>query len=59
MVEYKNEWRKNSTNDEYDQYRSISLENDTESTSSQEEELEDCIKYMKKSAREADEKMLT
>ena len=44
---------KDSTNDEYDQDNSISFENDTESTSSQEEELEEWIEYMKRSAREA------
>ena len=38
-----------STNDEYDQDSSISFEDDTESTSSQEEELENWIEYMKRS----------
>ena len=60
MSEATNELRKeNSTNDEYDQESSISFDNDTESTSSQEEELEDWIEYTKRSAREADDKMLT
>ena len=36
-----------STNDEYDQDSSISFENDTESTSSQEDKLEDWIGYIK------------
>ena len=36
-----------------------SLESGTESTSSQEEELEDWIEYIKRSEREAGEKMLT
>ena len=49
-----------STNDEYDQDKSISFEDDAESTSSHEDELEDWIEYIKKrSAREGDEKMLT
>ena len=59
MSEATNESRKDdSTKDEWDQDSSISLEIDTESTSSQEEEL-DWIEYMKIRAREADEKMLT
>ena len=45
------ETEKDSTNDEYDQDSSISIENDIESTSSQEEELEDWIEYIKE-ARE-------
>ena len=48
-----------STNDERDQDSSISFENDTESTTSQEVELEDWIEYKQRSAREAGEKMLT
>ena len=36
----------------------ISFESDTESTSSQEEEFEDWMECIKRSAREADEKML-
>ena len=36
-----------STNDEYDQDSSISLEKDTERTSSQEDGLEDWIEYIK------------
>ena len=47
-----------STNDEYDQDSSISFENDTESTSSQDEELEDWIEYTKRSAGEVDGTML-
>ena len=37
---------------------SLSLENDTESTSSKEDELEDWIEYIKRSARETDAKLL-
>ena len=45
-----------SINDEYDQDGSISFENDTESTSSQEEELEDWIGLS--SSKEAREKQM-
>ena len=38
---------------------SIGFENDTESISNQEDESGDWIEYIKRSAREADEKMLT
>ena len=48
----------NTKDDEYDQDSSISFEDDTESTSSQENEFEDCVEYMKRSARKADEKLL-
>ena len=44
--------KEDSTNGEHHQDSTMSFENDTESTSSQEEELEDWIEY--KSAREAD-----
>ena len=46
--------KEDSTNDEYDQDR-----DDAHSTSSQEDESEDWIEYIKRSAREADEKALT
>ena len=51
--------KKTAQNDEYDQDSSISIEDDADSTSSQQVELEDWIQYMKRSTREADEKMLT
>ena len=55
MSEATNESRnEDSTNDECDRNSSISFENDTESTSSQEHELEDWIE-----SRDADEKILT
>ena len=43
--------KEDSTNDECDQDNSISLGNGTESTSSQEEEEEDWIEYVKKEAQ--------
>ena len=45
-----------STNAEYYQYSSISFEDDAKSTSSQEDESEYWIAYMKRSAREAHKK---
>ena len=52
-----NAQEEDSTNDGYDQDSSISFEDDTESTSSQEEESEDWIERIKRSAREEYEKM--
>ena len=43
--------KEDSTNDEYDQDSSISFENDTESASSEEEELKDWMEYFKKKKR--------
>ena len=47
--------KEDSTNEEYDQDSSISFDNDTESTASQEEELEVWMENLTGSAREADE----
>ena len=47
-----------STNDECD-HNSISFDDDEESTTSHEDNLEDWIEYVKRSTREADQKMLT
>ena len=47
-----------STNDECD-HSSISFDDDEESTTSHEDNLEDWIEHVKRSTREADEKMLT
>ena len=51
--------KKDSAHDGCDRGRSISSENDTESTSSQEEEKKGWIEYSERSAEEADEKMQT
>ena len=51
--------KEDSINDEHDQDSIISFEIDTESTSSQEEELVNWIEYIKRSAREADDELLT
>ena len=48
-----------STHDEHDQDSSISFEDDADSISSQEDELEDWNEYINRSAREADERMHT
>ena len=45
-----------STHDDYDQDSSVSLDDD--STASKEDDTEDSIEYTKRSAKEADEKML-
>ena len=54
-----NREKEDRTNDECDQDSSISLENDTESTSSQEEELEDWTEiFLKKKEKKAQEKLM-
>ena len=47
-----------STHDEYDQDSSISFNDDEDSTASQEDDLEDWTEDIKRSTKEADEKML-
>ena len=47
-----------STHDEYDQDSSVSFD-DEDSTASQEDDSENWIEYIKRSTKEADEKMLT
>ena len=48
-----------STHDEHDQHNSISVDEDEDYTARQEDALEGLIEYIKTSAREAGEKMLT